>query len=248
MRWPARARPQAMRKYKLRGEERPPATMADWRRTLEYQLQTVVMFITPGVVFQLAMRGPLLYWDTLCFVRCDDSAASLPTSAPPLAELLAHVFASLFVFDLSYYMWHKYHHESRVMYRHIHAIHHQYFAPFVWVTQFLHPCEMLALSFFSMLIPCALGAHPLSQWVWLLISVQFSLEAHGGWDFPITLDKLMPFLGGPVHHDLHHQWPQTNFQPFFTYGDKLMGTEKAPPHVEAARKAKETAGTGKKAA
>ena len=94
----------------------------------------------------------------------------------------------------------------------------------------------------------------MAHWLWLLVSVQFSLEAHTGYDLPLTVDKLLvkicpwPLLGGAEHHDLHHQWPQTNFQPFFTYGDKLMGTEKAPPHVEAARKAKETAGTGKKAA
>jgi sterol desaturase/sphingolipid hydroxylase (fatty acid hydroxylase superfamily) len=74
-----------------------------------------------------------------------------------------------------------------------------------------------------------LQAHPLSQWVWLLISVQFSLEAHCGYDFPFTVDKLLPFigLGGPEHHDLHHQWPRTNFQPFLTYADWLCGTSQS---------------------
>lgn len=79
-----------------------------------------------------------------------------------------------------------------------------------------------------MVVPLALGAHPLSHWVSLLVNVHMSLEAHGGYEFPIAFDKLLLVdvgLGGAIHHDLHHQWPSTNFQPFFTYMDRWCGTD-----------------------
>ena len=73
----------------------------------------------------------------------------------------------------------------------------------------------------------SLQAHPLSTWIWMLLSVQISVEAHGGYDLPFSVDKFAPYvgLGGAEHHDLHHQYPKTNFQPFFTYMDKLLDTD-----------------------
>ena len=52
-----------------------------------------------------------------------------------------------------------------------------------------------------------------------------TVDAHSGYDFCV-LDKL-PFLffwGGNKHHDIHHQKPKTNFQPFFTWFDIYHGT------------------------
>ena len=146
-----------------------------------------------------------------------------------------------------YFTWHKNHHESRLLYKHVHALHHQYYAPFIFVTQYAAPPEIFAVSIFSMLVPVSMGAHPLSQWVWLIMSVQFSLEAHCGYDFPYSVDKLLPFigLGGAVHHDLHHQWPRTNFQPFLTYADWLCGTSTAQVlERDQAAKARASKGNG----
>jgi len=214
----------AMRKYKIRGEERPVATEADWWHCVEATLSSIVVFIVPGVGWQLFTQGPWMYRGPLCLYNCHGKDL-LPAEAPPLLELCLHVILCLVVFDLSYFLWHRSHHVSRLLYRHIHAKHHEYHAPFVWVTQYVHPCELFAVSAFSMLVPIGLGAHPLAQWLWLLLSVQFSVEAHGGYDFPFSIDKFLPGLGGPVHHDRHHEWPMTNFQPFLTYGDRYLGSD-----------------------
>ena len=48
-------------------------------------------------------------------------------------------------------------------------------------------------------------------------------------------------LGGAIHHDLHHQWPSTNFQPFFTYMDSLCGTDyQSSRFAKAAREGEKT--------
>ena len=36
--------------------------------------------------------------------------------------------------------------------------------------------------------------------------------------------RWMPFWGGSIHHDMHHQRPLTNFQPFLNQWDRLFGT------------------------
>jgi len=59
----------------------------------------------------------------------------------------------------------------------------------------------------------------------MLFCIALSVEAHIGYDLPLTLHRWAPFWGGSVKHDMHHQRPLTNFQPFFTWFDRLFGTE-----------------------
>ena len=52
------------------------------------------------------------------------------------------------------------------------------------------------------------------------------MEAHIGFDFPFLPHNLDPFklIGGSPKHDMHHQKPLTNYQPFFNHLDKMFGT------------------------
>ena len=52
-----------------------------------------------------------------------------------------------------------------------------------------------------------------------------SVEAHIGFDFPFLLHRVVPLglFGGSPKHDMHHQKPLTNFQPFFNHFDRLLG-------------------------
>ena len=60
----------------------------------------------------------------------------------------------------------------------------------------------------------------------MVVSILISVEAHIGFDFPFLLHNLDPtgMIGGSPKHDMHHQKPLTNFQPFFNHWDKLLGT------------------------
>ena len=108
------------------------------------------------------------------------------------------------------------------------------------------------MSAMSLLVPIAMGAHPLTQWTWLIISVALSVDAHAGYDLPFhqLIALLLPFstawvkggLASSVHHDLHHQWPRTNFEPFFTYADWLCGTSFEQSSFNKANRSKKAAG------
>ena len=152
-------------------------------------------------------------------------AESLPTLAPSLWEFCWQQYAALAIFDLEYYIWHSTHHKVRWLYRHIHSVHHQYHAPSSWVTQYLHPWELVSVGIFTTTSPWLFKAHLLTQISFMLLSILVSVEAHIGYDFPLMPHHWAPFWGGVIKHDMHHQKPRTNFQPFFNWWDKIFGTE-----------------------
>ena len=123
-----------------------------------HTLRNNFFFVIPGMVYQIIMRGPWMYYshehwteesinatdsgdqlfDTIlksnrvCLLLCDGNDL-FPSSAPSAYEFMFDLFLCLVVFDSAYHFWHRFHHLSRPLYRYIHRIHHEYHAPFVWV-------------------------------------------------------------------------------------------------------------------
>jgi len=98
-------------------------------------------------------------------------------------------------------------------------------SPSCWVTQYLHPYELVAVGFFTCTCPWLFGSHPMTHWSFMVASIGLSVDAHVGYDLPLSPHHWAPFWGGSVKHDMHHQRPLTNFQPFFNWFDRLFGTE-----------------------
>lgn len=219
---------QFSRKYKIQ-----PKAMPGWkdlRECLAHQLLNLICMALPGIVFQLVAQGPWPYYGPqLCAFACTGSEL-FPKAAPLLLELVVHLALSLCVFDFSYGLWHMLHHKSQPLYRHIHSLHHNYFMPFSFVSQYVTLGELIPVSLFSFSIVIAMGAHPLTQWIWLAMTIQLSVEAHSGYDISAMLGNwafggsLVLGLSGPISHDRHHQKPRTNFFPFLSWGDKFFGT------------------------
>ncbi|XP_035264625.1 cholesterol 25-hydroxylase-like protein 1, member 1 [Anguilla anguilla] len=151
---------------------------------------------------------------------------TLPDSAPTVRELLAGLLATLLVFDTQYYIWHVVHHRNRHLYRWVHALHHDYVAPFSWAAEHLSAVELMTLGFWGNLDPILLHCHPLTIWVTTVVSIWLSVEDHIGYDLPWTLNRLVPLglFGGAPAHDMHHQKPNSNFAPFFCHWDRIFGT------------------------
>ena len=149
----------------------------------------------------------------------------LPPLAPELWAFCWHQYAALAIFDFEYFIWHAVHHKIRFLYKHVHAVHHQYHAPHSWVTQYLHPFELISVGIFTTTSPWFFDCHPMTQWSFMLFSIIVSVEAHIGYDLPLMPHHWAPFWGGVTKHDMHHQKPLNNFQPFFNWWDRLLGYE-----------------------
>ena len=211
--------------------QRPDA----WAHALGLTLWHHAAFIIPGLATSFQKGGPwLAYHQTgnssaWCMEDCD-GLALLPSSAPPLAELLLHLFLCFVLFDAFYFYWHRLHHLSPLLYKHIHSVHHEYRAPFCWVTQHEHVLELLPVSIWSVLVPIGLQCHPLTQWIFMVLATQASIEAHSGYNYGIgrmlewLIGSSKAFTSWSVHHDNHHKVPKCNHEPFFTYLDRWFGT------------------------
>lgn len=174
----------------------------------------------------------LTFWNHVLFVLPAACAqwvwtppTPLPDLAPTLFEFFWHQMAGLLIFDFQYFVWHWSHHKIRFLYKHVHALHHRYHAPFVWVTQYLHPWELITVGFLTTTNTWFFDCHPLTIWSYMILSIIVSVEAHIGYDYPFTLNYItFGILGGAPKHDMHHYKPMTNFQPFFNHWDKIFDT------------------------
>ena len=214
------------RKYKIQ-PTKTPAKPGSWIKTIVQTVVLQLLFPVPAMAVQYLVKGPWTYGYPgveLCMWDCAWGAGLFPVAAPTLLESGLHLVLCLLIFDAGYYVWHSLHHISRPLYKNIHCVHHEYYAPFVWVTQYTHFCELTAVASLSMSIPIAMGCHPLTHWIWLVLIVQISIDSHTGYELPVGLFDLFPCCGGTRHHDTHHAWPKTNFQPFFTYFDWYFGS------------------------
>lgn len=197
-----------IQKYKIQNDKE--VTFSQVWDTLTLTFWNHVLYVLPAAVAQWIWTPP----------------TPLPVLAPTMYEFVWHQVASIIVFDFQYFVWHLTHHKVRFLYKHIHALHHRYHSPFVWVTQYLHPWELITVGFLTTTNSWFFNCHPLTVWSYMLLSIVVSVEAHIGFDFPFCLCHWFPFdlVGGAPKHDMHHLKPWTNFAPFFNHMDKLCNS------------------------
>ncbi|XP_041747140.1 cholesterol 25-hydroxylase-like protein 1, member 1 [Coregonus clupeaformis] len=198
----------SIHRYKIQQERR--TTIRMMAKSFGRAVYNHLIFVLPAVLIQT------------CFMP----SAVLPTSAPTVVEVLIDGLAALLLFDTQYFMWHFVHHKHPQLYRWIHAIHHEYMAPFSWSTQQISIPELITVGFWSNLDPILLKCHPFTIWCVTIFSIWMSVEDHIGYDLPWGLNHLVPFglLGGAPAHDMHHQKPNSNYAPFFSHWDRIFGT------------------------
>ena len=157
-------------------------TWSNALRSIGYTLQMTVGLQVPGLVYQSYTQGPWPYYigPHVCVSRCNSH--TLPNRAPSVLEMALHLLMCLFLMDLLYFLYHRHHHRgtwryANLLYKHVHAVHHEWRSPFAWCTQYLHAVELAATGMFSIASPVIVGAHPLTMWLWLCISIQLSVRA-----------------------------------------------------------------------
>eukprot|EP00124_Ichthyophonus_hoferi_P005108 Ihof_evm3s668 gene=Ihof_evmTU3s668 len=126
--------------------------------------------------------------------------------------------------DFYFYCIHRLLHH-RLLYKHIHKVHHEYTHPFSITAEYAHPVETVFLGLGTILGPLFFARHLLTLWVWLLFRLGETVEDHSGYDLPFNPTNLIPFWGGSVHHDHHHKVFDGNYASVFTFWDWVFGTD-----------------------
>ncbi|ELU38872.1 C-4 methyl sterol oxidase [Rhizoctonia solani AG-1 IA] len=116
------------------------------------------------------------------------------------------------------------------LYKHIHKVHHKYSAPFGLAAEYAHPAEVFILGMGTIggpLLYCLAGfeLHMVTVLVWVTLKLFQAVDAHSGYDFPWSLNRIIPFWSGADHHDFHHMAFVNNFSTSFRWLDHWFGTD-----------------------
>ncbi|KAE9461093.1 hypothetical protein C3L33_07030, partial [Rhododendron williamsianum] len=98
----------------------------------------------------------------------------------------------------------------------------QYATPFGLTSEYAHPAEILFLGFATIVGPAITGPHLITLWLWMVVRVLETVEAHCGYHFPWSLSNFLPLYGGADFHDYHHRLLYTksgNYSSTFIYMD-----------------------------
>ncbi|KAI0919861.1 C-4 sterol methyl oxidase [Taiwanofungus camphoratus] len=148
----------------------------------------------------------------------------------PSWKLMVPQVASFFVFeDMFHYFAHQALHWGP-LYKHIHKLHHKYSAPFGLAAEFAHPAEVMILGTGTIagpLLYCYFrrDLHIFTMYIWITLRLFQAVDAHSGYDFPWSLQHIVPFWSGAEHHDFHHMAFVNNFSTSFRWCDRLFGTD-----------------------
>ncbi|KAF3610558.1 hypothetical protein DY000_02044657, partial [Brassica cretica] len=143
-------------------------------------------------------------------------------------EVSAQILFYFIIEDFVFYWGHRILH-TKWLYKTVHSVHHEYATPFGLTSEYAHPAEILFLGFATIVGPALTGPHLITLWLWMVLRVLETVEAHCGYHFPWSLSNFLPLYGGADFHDYHHRLLYTksgNYSSTFVYMDWIFGTDK----------------------
>ncbi|WBW73115.1 C-4 methylsterol oxidase Erg25 [Schizosaccharomyces osmophilus] len=156
----------------------------------------------------------------------------LSTTVPfPSITKIAWQLAIFFFLEDTWHYWaHRLFHYG-IFYRIIHKVHHRYSAPFGLSAEYAHPLEIVLLGAGTVAVPlmwCYFthDLHLVTMYIWIMLRLFQAVDSHSGYDFPWSLNKLMPIWAGAEHHDYHHMAFKDNYSSSFRWWDSVLHTDK----------------------
>ena len=143
-----------------------------------------------------------------------------------------YFFFSIFIMsvlnDTSFYWAHRFMHWRPVFIR-VHALHHTFTDVNAFTGYSIHIFESLIEGIFVAFLPNLLFPwHPAAFFLYSTFSLSWSTYLHCGYELvPENWKRRKPFdwIYSSTHHFMHHQKPGCNFSLWYTFWDRLMGTE-----------------------
>jgi sterol desaturase/sphingolipid hydroxylase (fatty acid hydroxylase superfamily) len=131
--------------------------------------------------------------------------------------------------DLQFYFMHRLFHQP-LLFKWLHAGHHRAGEPTPWTSFAFDLPESLVQAFFFVGIIFVIPLHFATLIAVLITMTVWSVLNHIGFRlFPATIPYqwLGRWLIGPMHHSLHHRKYTVHYGLYFTFWDKLLGTQEA---------------------
>lgn len=190
------------------------ATSADMRREILTSLRTGVLFSLTGVGIVYGVM------DGLFTVYTDFDTHGVGYLALSLiAIILAH--------DTYFYWAHRMMHLPR-LYPYFHRTHHRSVTPTPFAAYAFDIPEALVMAAFTPLWLLLVPMHALGLFLFMAFMIVRNVMGHAGVELmPRALadSRWFGWINATTHHDMHHQSFRYNYGLYFTWWDRLMGTE-----------------------
>jgi len=115
-----------------------------------------------------------------------------------------------------------------LLFRWFHRRHHRSVVPTPWTAYAFDAPEALVQALFLPLFLAAVPMHGLAILLFLVHMIVRNVLGHSGYELlPRSLahSRAWGWSNGVTHHDLHHETFRWNYGFYFTWWDRLMGTE-----------------------
>ncbi|KAI3459981.1 hypothetical protein Pfo_016644 [Paulownia fortunei] len=180
--------------------------------------------VIKGVLLQQFVQAVVA---ELLFLVTSNASSSGLTVQPSLPIQVLQFIIAMLVMDTWQYFVHRYMHQNKFLYRHIHSQHHRLVVPYAIGALYNHPLEGLLLDTFGGAISFLISGMTARTAVFFFcFAVVKTVDDHCGLWLPGNIFHLL-FQNNTAYHDIHHQLQGTKFnysQPFFSIWDKLLGT------------------------
>jgi len=202
---------------RIRTRQLPPKMLGrQVRMELLNSFRTICIFVALDIfIFDMAESGVFRFYENVS----DYGPVYYWTS-----------IALAIVFHDTYFYWtHRAMHNAR-LYKRFHLTHHRSHNPTPFTAYSFAVGEAIVEYGYVPLMLLILPLHPSALAIILLIMIFKNALGHSGYEiFPrgTTTHWFWKHMTTVTHHDLHHEKGSANFGLYFTWWDKLMGTEHA---------------------
>lgn len=190
------------------------APRAAIRREVRYSILTALVFALNGFCIYFFMAKG---W-TLVYAEPSDygwfyGAFSL------VAAIILH--------DAYFYWTHRLMHHPRLFHG-FHRLHHKSLSPSPWAAYAFAPLEAVVQTMFLTILVFVLPLHVTVIYLFMVHMIVRNVIGHSGFElFPrgMAAHAIFGLLTTNSHHDLHHSSGARNFGLYFTWWDRMCGTE-----------------------
>ncbi|MFA6084648.1 sterol desaturase family protein [Mucilaginibacter sp.] len=190
-------------------------TNKDYRREIGYSILSSAILAATGII---ALASPITKFTQVYHNVSEHS----------LGYGIISLVLMVMIHDTYFYWMHRAIHHPAIFKR-VHLIHHKSTNPSPWAAQSWHPLEAILEAGVIWLFVFLFPVHPLLVSLYLLFSLAHNVNGHLGY-FIIPEGKvdhwMFSWLNGSARHNAHHHYFKGNYGLYFTFWDRLMGTQR----------------------